>query len=165
MLPRYQLERKMKPIGEVAKAAVQSRQQLTGSLETSREQLATSAKYAKLLLGCYRVGEANDPETYTRAIVLVFSAFPEDIMRMVCDPRSGLPSRVNWLPTPKEVRDACEAIMGPRRRAHQRQESIKRQLAEREAIDAERAKHPVPEQPKNLITWREAEQIINRRKR
>lgn len=111
------------------------------------------------------MGEANDPEIYTRAIVVAFSDYPEDVMQMVCDPRSGLPSKVNWLPTPKEVRDACEAIMGPRRRAEERKESIRRQLAEREALDAERAKHPVAERPKHLVTWREAEEIMNRRKR
>lgn len=30
-------------------------------------------------------------------------------MRAVSDPYSGLTSRVEWLPKPKEVKDACEA--------------------------------------------------------
>lgn len=41
------------------------------------------------------------------AIVAVLSEYPPAIMETVCDPRSGLPSRVNWLPTVAEVKSAC----------------------------------------------------------
>jgi len=99
----------MKPIGEVAATAAQSQQRLTLTSRLSSEQLAMSAKYAKLLLGCYRAGDANDPEVYTAAIIAILSDYPDEVQRTVTDPRAGLPARVQWLPTPKEVKDACDA--------------------------------------------------------
>ncbi len=48
-------------------------------------------------------------------------------MREVTDPRTGLASRLDWLPTVKEVRDACEAIEQPRRRKAQHEIEIRRQ--------------------------------------
>lgn len=63
---------------------------------------------AKILLGCYRKGEANDPAVYTRAVVSVLSDYPLDVVKCVVDPRNGLPSRQRFLPTITEVKEACE---------------------------------------------------------
>lgn len=126
----------MKALGETALAVAQSPQQLTRTLRVSSERLAMSAKHAKLLLGCYRAGDANDPEVYTAAIIAILSDYPEDIQQTVTDPRSGLPSRVQWLPTPKEVKDACEAERRARARAGEWERRSKLQLEERAKIDA-----------------------------
>lgn len=64
-------------------------------------------RQAGLLLGCYRTGDANDPEVYAAAIIAVLSDYSLEVMRLVCDPRCGLPSRVSWLPTVAEVKSAC----------------------------------------------------------
>lgn len=63
---------------------------------------------AKQLLGCYRTGEANDPETFGAAVAAVLSAFPLEVIRYVCDPRTGLPGTSKWMPNPAEVKAACE---------------------------------------------------------
>jgi len=115
-----------------------------------------AAKYAKLLLGCYRVGEANDPEVYTAAVIAVLSDYPEHVVRDVVDPRKGLPSKVQWLPTPKEVKDACEEIYGPIRRYNVMQDGIQRQLEERARI--EEARRNAPKE-----TWEETKADLARR--
>ena len=75
---------------------------------------------ARILLGCYRRGEAEDPETYTGAVIVLLSSYPETVVLRVTDPRTGLPGKVKFLPTISEVKDACEAEMGPIRRAIER---------------------------------------------
>ena len=66
------------------------------------------------MFGCYRRGEANDPDTYVAAVAMVLSNYPAEIVRTITDPYSGLPSRksqTGWsgLPDVADVREACEA--------------------------------------------------------
>jgi hypothetical protein len=60
-----------------------------------------------MLLGCYRTGDANDPETYVAAITAILARYPEEIITRVTHPATGLPSKKGWLPTVKEVSEAC----------------------------------------------------------
>jgi len=86
---------------------------------------------AKLLLGCYRTGDANDPETYVAAIAVTLARYPEDIITAVTHPVTGLPSQKNWLPTIKEVRDACQELQERAQAQIERERRIKEQLAAR----------------------------------
>jgi len=86
---------------------------------------------ARLLLGCYRRGDANDPDTYVAAITATLARYPEDVIRDVTHPAHGLPTKKDFLPTVREVYLACEEIMQPRREAAARQARIDKQLAER----------------------------------
>src|SRR6185312_3504497 len=63
-------------------------------------------KLARVLLGCYRTGEANDPEIYSGAVIAVLSDYPLEIVKRVVDPRHGLPSKSKWLPTVAEIKEA-----------------------------------------------------------
>lgn len=102
---------------------------------STNQRLASYAtERADLLFGCYRRGEANDPETYCAAVAAVLAEYPEETIRYVTDPRSGLPSRVHWMPTVGEVRQACESHYGPMRRAMEREAAERRQLAERKTL-------------------------------
>lgn len=76
----------------------------------ARQEALTSyaAERARLLLGCYRTGDANDPETYVAAITAVLARYPENVVTEVTHPATGLPKKKGWLPTVKEVFDACE---------------------------------------------------------
>lgn len=105
---------------------------LTASLSDSTDRKAEAARCAKLLLGCYRTGDANDPEIYVGALIVVLCGYPQDVMRDVVNPLYGLPAKQKWLPSIAEVRAACEEIEAPRRRQVERDERIKRQLADRE---------------------------------
>lgn len=69
---------------------------------------------AKLMFGCYRRGDANDPEIYVAACTSVLARYPAEIVRNVTDPYSGLPARKTeqgWsgLPDVADVKEACEA--------------------------------------------------------
>jgi hypothetical protein len=92
------------------------------------------AKYAKLLLGCFRTGDATDPEVYTRAVVMVLADYPDDVIERVVDPRTGIPSRMNWLPTIAEIKSACEDIEGPRRRIREWEERAALQIEARKQL-------------------------------
>jgi len=100
---------------------------------------------ARTLLGCFRTGDANDPEVYVAAAVRVLSSYPLDVVRRVVDPVTGLPSRSNWLPTVREIMSACEEIHGFNRRAAEREKLAQEQLAERARLDAERRARPTYE--------------------
>jgi hypothetical protein len=105
-----------------------------GSTTTERDP-AVLKKYAaersRLLFGCYRKGDANDPDTYVAAITAVLSRYPHDVIRDVTHPAKGLPIRCDFLPTVKEVYDACEERVSPRREDAARKKRVEKQLAER----------------------------------
>jgi hypothetical protein len=86
----------------------------------------------RILIGCFRTGEAADPEVYVTAISAVLAQYPEQVVRDVTDPIIGLPSRSKWLPTVSEVREACEALVQRERDAEARQ----RQYAETQRLIA-----------------------------
>jgi hypothetical protein len=95
-----------------------------------------AAEKARQLFGCYRKGDANDPEVYVGAITLLLSTYPEDIINSVTHPVHGLPSRLKWMPSVAEVREACEEIMGPRRERAAYAAGVVQQLRERREWDA-----------------------------
>lgn len=59
------------------------------------------------MFGCYRKGEANDPDTYVAAITAVLAEYDVETIKHVTDPRTGLPRKTNWLPTIPELDHAC----------------------------------------------------------
>jgi hypothetical protein len=83
------------------------------------------------MFGCYRKGDANDPDTYVAAIAAVLADYPADVIQSVTDPRTGLPSKSDWPPTVREVKSACEDIEGPRRRAREWERGAQEQLKSR----------------------------------
>jgi hypothetical protein len=79
--------------------------------------LSVAAERTKIMLGCFRKGEANDAEVYVTAIAAMLTDYPEAIVRDVTDPVRGIPSETNWLPTLYELRAACDRRMKPIREA------------------------------------------------
>jgi hypothetical protein len=63
---------------------------------------------AKLLFGCYRKNEANDPEIFTAAVAGVLADYPREVIEYVTDPRTGLARKSKWMPSVAEIADACE---------------------------------------------------------
>lgn len=101
----------------------------TGSSPRLTKEAAVAAK---TLLGCYRNGDASDPDIYVRAVTSVLAEYPSEVIRDVCDPRFGLPAKSKWLPTVSEVKEACEDAMAPvdrRNRELKEAEERKRALA------------------------------------
>jgi hypothetical protein len=91
---------------------------------------------ARLLLGCYRTGDANDPETYVAAIAATLARYSEKVITSVTHPVTGLPKAKSWLPTVKEVFDACEEANEFDVQQAAREKRIKEQLEARAAEDA-----------------------------
>jgi hypothetical protein len=68
------------------------------------------------MVGVMRRGDVSDPDMYAAGIVDVLRRYPLDVVFAVTEPGTGLPSTEEFYPTPKRVREACEAIESPRRR-------------------------------------------------
>jgi len=117
---------------------------------TARQEELTNyaAERARLLLGCYRTGDANDPETYVAAITAVLSRYPEQVITDVTNPLNAgaLPNKKTWQPSVKEVFDACEAAVEGTDQHEARLERIKEQMESRERED--RGERPTLDQLK-----------------
>jgi hypothetical protein len=114
---------------------------------TTQEDLTGYAgQRAKLLLGCYRTGDANDPATYVAAITAVLARFPRDVITAITHPVTGLPSKKDWLPTVKEVYEACNEAFAPVAENEARLKRIKEQVEMRER--AEKGERPTMAQLK-----------------
>lgn len=112
-----------------------SAEQLPASMARQEALTSYAAERARLLFGCYRTGDANDPETYVAAITAVLARYPEDIITQVTHPVTGLPHTKSWLPTVKEVADACVAANEPFIEEQMRLKRIKEQFEMRERMD------------------------------
>lgn len=64
---------------------------------------------ARSLVGMYPAREVNDAKAYASGVTALMSAYPLYAVRHVCNPVTGLPSRLKWLPTLAEIREALDA--------------------------------------------------------
>lgn len=132
---------RLRPIGQLLQALTESSSECAVSTGRSTPP-EIAVERAKLLASCYRKDDAADPEVYAGAIASILSQYPADVVQRVTDPRSGIPSRLQWLPSVKEVRDACEEIDGHQRRLDAMLERERKQIEERKKDDAAKAKRP-----------------------
>lgn len=84
---------------------------------TQNLQAEYAAERAELMFGCYRRGDANNPDTYVAAVAMVLSKFSVEVIKAVTDPYSGLPSKkkengYSGLPDVADVREACDDEAG-----------------------------------------------------
>jgi len=61
------------------------------------------------LLGLYPGREITDARTYAQGLTAMLAAYPRDFVKRVCNPVTGLPSRLKFLPTLADVREALDA--------------------------------------------------------
>lgn len=78
-----------------------------------------------MIAGCYRRGEAEEPEIYIAALAAILSSYPEAVVARVADPRTGVAGKSQFLPTVAEVRHCCEIEMKPIRDEMRREASRK----------------------------------------
>lgn len=79
---------------------------LPTSINQSQQNYA--AERARILFGCYRKGEANDPEIYTAATTAILAEYSAEVIQRVTDPRTGIPRKLKFMPNPAEVAEACD---------------------------------------------------------
>lgn len=101
------------------------------ALRSESDRAAYALKKAGTMFGCFRKGDANDPEIYVAAIAAVLSEYPESVIDFVTDPRTGLPRTCKFLPQVSEVSDACNAQMAPILAAEARRKRVAQQIAGR----------------------------------
>jgi hypothetical protein len=95
-----------------------------------------------MLFGCYRRGDANDPETYVSAISAVLAMYDEEIIREVTDPRTGIAASeryMSFMPNAGELKVYCETVAA-------RRDRLKR-LGELPRPDFSRVQLPPAERP------------------
>ena len=72
-----------------------------------------------MLFGCYRRGEANDPDAYVLAIAAVLSRYEPDLVREVTDPNTGIQTTekyMTFMPNAGELKVYCEGQAARRER-------------------------------------------------
>lgn len=104
------------------------------SSDTTLQRQIEAKKAAIRLLGCYRTGDANDPETYISAVICVLARYPIEVIRDATDPATGLPGRLKWLPSIAEIREECEMLAARIAREAEREKRIAEQLEARKAL-------------------------------
>jgi hypothetical protein len=95
----------------------------------------------RMLLGAYRKGECEDPEIFVRSVASIFAAYPREVVMRVTDPLDGIQTKIKWLPSVAEVKEACEKLMQPvydRIRDERIRDQNARLLPQREATPEER---------------------------
>lgn len=68
-----------------------------------------ASEFAHDLLGFYPAREVNNAKVFAAGMTALFVAYPQDLVKRVCDPVRGLPSRLKWLPTIADAREALDA--------------------------------------------------------
>lgn len=116
-----------------------SMQQPSGRSNISTVSISQRAQYAaeraKVLFACYRRGDANDPDRYIGAVIAILSDYPEETIRYVTDPRTGISNKYpDYMPNAGQVRQACEAHYGPTRAAIETEARERRQIEERKRL-------------------------------
>ncbi len=74
---------------------------------------------ARVLFGCYRRGDANDPEQYVASIAAVLTLFEPSLIREVTDPRTGISTTekfITFMPNSGELKVYCDHIAARRDR-------------------------------------------------
>lgn len=128
----------------------------------TREKELVATTCAMILVGAYRKDDAASAEVRIAAFAAVLAEYPDDCIRYVTDPRTGIQSfrytrhdhngrEVKgpfkaFPPEPGELQEACEQYMAPILRRQQQERRTAEQVREREedrARAARRAERPV----------------------
>lgn len=132
-----------------------------------REALATAA--IAILFGSYTRDNVASAEILRESMVAMLAAYPEDCIRGVTDPRTGIQSFgyavfdhigrevrgkfKSFPPNVGELQEACEKYMLPIRSAQERERRITAQAREA-AAEAERREAAAPGMAKAIAEWR-----------
>lgn len=126
--PRIKQDRQME------KLPVMDSARLSKGLAMTSEKLNEAKNGARRLLGCYRVGDANDPEVYVAAVVSVLCRYPSEVISDVTEPATGLPSKLKWLPSISEVRQECDILAARITKREELRRGLEEQFAARDQL-------------------------------
>jgi hypothetical protein len=97
----------------------------------SSQSVATDAAIA--ITGQFRKNDADDPEVFAAAYVRILQGFPDDVVRAVADPLTGIARERSspFLPAPSELLACLDGRMAPILAAEKRErerEEVRRYL-------------------------------------
>jgi hypothetical protein len=92
----------------------------------------------KIMLDCWRTGSANSTDTYLTAVAAILARYPDQVIYDVTSPTDGLPVQLTWMPSLKEVKDACDKQMEPIIRQERQAKLIAETLADRDVDKSDR---------------------------
>jgi hypothetical protein len=90
---------------------------------------------AKTMLDFWRTGSANNTDTYLTAVAAILARYPEKVIYAVTSPTDGLPVKLTWMPSLKEIKDACELEMLPIYTQERQAKLVADTLAERQEAE------------------------------
>jgi hypothetical protein len=82
--------------------------QAAAALASPRPTEQQAAMEGKRLLGSYPHAKPADPQGYALAISVVLQAYPLDVVRQCCDPRTGLARTREFTPTVASIVEWCD---------------------------------------------------------
>ncbi len=85
-----------------------SRTQSDESSLNSKDRKALILRCQLALFSAYRADQYADPEGFKYSLGAILEGFADEVIRYVCDPRTGLQRRHKWPPTMAEIVEACE---------------------------------------------------------
>lgn len=85
------------------------------SIDESQRQKSRKSlieRCQRIIFSAYRTDQYGDPEGYIDSLNLVFGQYPNDVVKYVSDPRTGVQRDCEWPPTIAKIVAACDARMG-----------------------------------------------------
>lgn len=86
---------------------------------STNQRLSYATQRAEVLFGCYRRGDANDPDRYVTAIAAVLTLYDFELMREVTDPRTGIQTTeafMTFMPQSGELKRYCDDVAARKHR-------------------------------------------------
>jgi hypothetical protein len=111
---------------------------LTQGSQAAHQKNVMALQRAKTMLDFWRTGSANNTDTYLTAVAAILARYPEQVIYSVTSPTDGLPVQLTWMPSLKEVKDACEKEMEPIHRREREAKLVAETLADREVDKSDR---------------------------
>jgi hypothetical protein len=118
-----------------------------------------AATFAEQLVNFYPAREIHDARTYISGMTAIMASFPSDFAKRVCDPVNGIPSRLKFLPTLAEVKEALTAEDKRRVRIAANARYVIEQ-AEKRAAEAEEARRWEAERPAAEERFKRVQEIL-----
>lgn len=108
---------------------------LSSHAEKSKNERNEKAaeKAAFTIFSSFRKSDTDDPDVYLAACIRVLMAYPEEVMRAVADPLTGIAGEQTFLPSIAELRASLDRRYAPILAKQRHEEEIART---REIIDA-----------------------------
>jgi hypothetical protein len=122
----------MKTLARSTLPITESSKSLTPGSQAAHMKNVLALQRAKTMLDFWRTGSANNTDTYLTAVAAILARYPDQVIYSVTSPTDGLPVQLTWMPSLKEVKDACEKEMEPIYKREREAKIVAETLADRE---------------------------------